>query len=291
MSDTINKPMHKEAQAVSIVIPVFNEENHLKKSLDALKKQIEPGDEVIVVDNNSTDKSAEIARSYKFVTLIHEPKQGRGHARNAGFNRAKGDILCRLDGDSIVAPTWLAEIRKTFSNPSIDAVTGYGKTIIDPHFRSIVSVYWSWAYFKEMLGYDGLPTLWGANMAITKKMWLKVRDNTCLDDHTVHEDQDLGLLVLAKNGKIVLNKKLLIYADGERFAYIPKTIAYAVLRHRTIRHHKQQGTYALARRHRIAWYKRVGIQLLMIPPTIMYIILSIIFTIHVRILGRTTLRP
>ena len=56
--------------SLSIIIPVYNEESHLRQCLDAIAKQIEKPDEVIVVDNNSTDETVQIAKSFSFVKVL-----------------------------------------------------------------------------------------------------------------------------------------------------------------------------------------------------------------------------
>src|SRR5687767_1835934 len=93
---------------VSLVIPAYNEESHLRACLDAVAAQTVRPFEVIVVDNNSTDTTVAIARSYSFVAVMHESQQGIVYARNAGFNAARGDIIARIDADTHLSPNWIA---------------------------------------------------------------------------------------------------------------------------------------------------------------------------------------
>nr|MDQ2973765.1 glycosyltransferase [bacterium] len=65
---------------LSLVIPVYNEEYNIKRCLTAIAGQTIMPDEVIVVDNNCVDKTIEIAKSFGFVTVVKEPKQGRTYA-------------------------------------------------------------------------------------------------------------------------------------------------------------------------------------------------------------------
>ena len=60
-----------------------------------------PADEVVVVDNNSTDRSMDIARQYN-MRIVQEPKQGMIYARNRGFDEANGDVIIRIDGDTVL---------------------------------------------------------------------------------------------------------------------------------------------------------------------------------------------
>jgi len=87
---------------VSIVIPAHNEELTIKDVLSDIKKETKKlrryDFELIVVDNNSTDKTAKIASSMG-VVVIKEKKKGKGHALVAGFNYGKGDYFVMLDAD------------------------------------------------------------------------------------------------------------------------------------------------------------------------------------------------
>src|ERR1700691_1182278 len=86
-------------------------------------KQNVKADEIIVVDNNSTDRTVEIAQKYP-VKIIHEIQQGVTPARNQGFNEARYEIIARTDADTILPPTWIKRIKKAFENPEVVAVSG-----------------------------------------------------------------------------------------------------------------------------------------------------------------------
>src|ERR1035437_9820650 len=86
---------------VSVVIPAYNEEKYIGACLDSLMDQKEKPDEIIVVNNNSTDNTAKIVKKYP-VRLINEEQQGMIPARNRGFNEAKFEIIARTDADTIL---------------------------------------------------------------------------------------------------------------------------------------------------------------------------------------------
>ena len=109
---------------VSVVIPVYNEEKYIKNCLESLMKQEEKPDEIIVVDNVSTDNTTNIIKNYKDIKIIKKHFQGIGRARNAGFDQAKGDIIARCDADTIVPTNWIKAIKEDFTkDDSIVAIS------------------------------------------------------------------------------------------------------------------------------------------------------------------------
>ena len=106
--------MHEDdSLRVSVVIPVYNEEAYIGACLESLMKQNVKPDEIIVIDNNSTDNSVAIAQKYP-VRIIHEKIQGMTPARNRGFNEARYAIIARTDADTILPVTWIKRIKKNF---------------------------------------------------------------------------------------------------------------------------------------------------------------------------------
>ena len=93
----------------SVIIPAFNEESFLPKTLASLRDAMEglpASGEIIVVDNNSTDKTASIPASFG-ARLVFEPVNQISRARNAGAAIAKGRYLLFLDADTLVTPALL----------------------------------------------------------------------------------------------------------------------------------------------------------------------------------------
>jgi len=150
--------------------------------------------EVIVVDNNSTDRTAEIARSYHFVTLLHEKRQGIAYARNLGFDRARGDIIGRIDADSHLRRGWTAFALRYFEatpRHMTHLLTGssYFYDLKLPNFFGWVQGQVTYRINRLIIGFY---VAWGSNMAFPKDLWEKVRDDVH-DDPGIHEDIDLSI--------------------------------------------------------------------------------------------------
>jgi glycosyltransferase involved in cell wall biosynthesis len=112
---------------ISVVIPAYNAEKTLPGCLEALLNQTLVPNEVIVVDDGSTDRTAQVAGKFK-VTLIRQPNQGPAAARNAGVSKACGDIIMFTDSDCIPDPCWVERMVSPFNNPIVDGVKGVYRT-------------------------------------------------------------------------------------------------------------------------------------------------------------------
>ena len=109
----------------SVVIPAFNAAATLARAIESVRAQTWPAHEIIVVDDGSTDATAELARRFDAVHLIRQPNSGVSAARNAGAAAATGDWLAFLDADDWYAPDrirlhaeWIAE------DAALDCLTG-----------------------------------------------------------------------------------------------------------------------------------------------------------------------
>ena len=109
---------------LSVIIPAFNEAGYLPSTLDSIQRASEHlrsksgvDVEVIVVDNNSTDDTGAIAEAMG-ATVVREPVQGIGRARNRGASAAQGDVLVFVDADVTVPPTLLEAVHEAMSDPA-----------------------------------------------------------------------------------------------------------------------------------------------------------------------------
>ena len=204
---------------VSVVIPVYNEEKYIKNCLDSLMKQKEMPDEIIVVDNNCTDKTISIVKKFEGITVIQEKKQGISPARNKGFNSAKYEIIARCDADSILPDNWIKNIKETFSKNG--QIVGFTSSII---FYDLPIINKSdlpsdiFHYVSKII--LGFPSFVGPSMAIRKNIWSKVRNEICTNDKEVHEDIDLAIHI-KKYGEIFFEPNVVVKISGRRIKHNP----------------------------------------------------------------------
>ena len=109
---------------ISFIIPCYNEEAHIKDCIRSIRKIVwYVPYEIIVVDNNCTDKTAEIA-ILEGAFVIKEPRKGVVFARQAGYEAAKGFLIANIDADSKITEGWIWEALSGISNDNVVAVTG-----------------------------------------------------------------------------------------------------------------------------------------------------------------------
>jgi len=117
---------------VSVVIATYNRASILPAALESILNQDTQGAtyEVILVDNNSTDRTGEIAKSFidssdGKLRYIFEPNQGVSFARNAAIEKARAPIIAFFDDDVQIAPNWIATIKRTLdSHQEVSCIGG-----------------------------------------------------------------------------------------------------------------------------------------------------------------------
>ncbi|AFY33787.1 glycosyltransferase family A protein [Calothrix sp. PCC 7507] len=117
---------------ISVIIPVYNRDRYLAEAIESVLAQTYPAIELIVVDDGSSDRTAEVAQSYP-VIYHYQINGGIGAARNTGIGLATGEFLAFLDSDDIWVTDKLAKQMAAFeSDPNLEAVFGYAQQFYSP---------------------------------------------------------------------------------------------------------------------------------------------------------------
>ncbi|MFM2081643.1 MAG: hypothetical protein RL380_334 [Verrucomicrobiota bacterium] len=119
---------------VSVIIPAYNYAHYLPLTLDSVFRQNYPALELIVVDDGSTDATAEVVKTYgDRIRYVHQTNAGLSAARNTGIRTATCDYLCFLDADDTLNLGMLHEAIRTFvSLPDEFAVVAFPAQPVDP---------------------------------------------------------------------------------------------------------------------------------------------------------------
>lgn len=115
----------RELPAVSVIIPAYNEEETIAKTIKSVLKSDYPDFEIIIVDDGSTDKTLEIARQYERekIRVFHKENGGKGTALNFGIKLAEGKIIFTMDADTTVDSESMKKMVRFFKDKQVMSVS------------------------------------------------------------------------------------------------------------------------------------------------------------------------
>jgi glycosyltransferase involved in cell wall biosynthesis len=239
---------------VSVVIPAYNEEDTITRCLVALIEQTAPAEEIIVVDNRSTDRTREIVEGLitafpdAGIRLISQnDEQGITPTRNAGFDAATGELIGRIDSDSVVQADWVEHLRAAFAEADVAAVSG-PVDYYDMPLRSF-GLHADDTVRKVTVKLAGKYVfLFGSNMALRADAWAVVRDAVCPDRaDLMHEDLDLSVHLALAGLKVGYAPGMVAGISARRLDTSPRDFHFYVDRfERTYRAHGIHDPGALA---------------------------------------------
>jgi glycosyltransferase involved in cell wall biosynthesis len=211
---------------ISFVVPAYNEEVLLQRSLPAIRDEIlRAGQvlgedaEIIVVNNASTDRTREVAEAIPGVRVVDEPRKGLVQARWCGFEHSSGDLIANIDADTIIPPGWLTEVMRQFGkSKTLVALSGpyiyYG---VPRRVNWVVGAYYrvAWtAYIFNRFVLDVGSMLQGGNFIVKRSAMLKLGQPS-LRFSFYGEDTDMARR-LSKVGGVKFTFKLPAESSGRR---------------------------------------------------------------------------
>ena len=232
-------------QTISVIVCAYNEASVLPACLHSLLAQTRPADEILVVNNASTDATRTVAEAVRGVHVVDEPTKGLVVAREAGRRLARGDVVAYLDADCRAPVWWLERIERRFRKyPALVGVTG--------PYRFYD---WDWTGRALVGAYDVLvapPThflvhwalgigavFYGGNFAVRRDMLERIGGfDTSIDFHG--EDTNLGRR-LTPHGAIQIAHDCWLWTSARRYRAMGKGAVFGlyvrnfwseILRHR-----------------------------------------------------------
>ena len=123
--------------SISVVIPAYNAQPYLAEAIQSVLNQTSRPTQILVLDDGSTDGTADVARSYApTIQTVILPHGGQGAARNRGAELARGDFIAFLDADDLWADNKLALQMALFDrDPALDMVFGFAQQFYSPELR------------------------------------------------------------------------------------------------------------------------------------------------------------
>ncbi|GAA1824530.1 glycosyltransferase family A protein [Nesterenkonia flava] len=189
-------PVESRSCQISVVIPVKDDAKELALCLAALGQQTRRPDEVIVVDNDSTDDSATVAAVWG-ATVLTCTDPGIPAASSHGYDHATGDLILRLDADCVPPDTWVADVERAFARDSaLGAVTGPARFHDGPRLlRAPLAAAYLAAYTAAGVLALGHRPLFGSNLAMRRAVWETVAPSIERGDPELHDDFALSYRV------------------------------------------------------------------------------------------------
>ena len=228
---------------ISIVIPAHNEELTLPKTLKGLLSQSVLPQEIIIVNNASTDQTCQVVKRYQLdfkknnveVHLIHQPILGVARARNSGFFAATQPAIASIDCDSFPSQTWLESIHHHFQTTDSIAVTGILIFHDGPMpIRWLSEHGWFQFYFSMINKLFGFQSISTANCAIRRETFLKTNgfDENIVSPNDL-DDFELSTR-LGKFGTVRCDPRIVVYTSMRRYGHILTAIRTTIHRWKTI---------------------------------------------------------
>lgn len=206
---------------LSVIVCAYNEERFLGACLHSLLAQTRLPDEIIVVDNASTDHTREVACGIAGVRVVAEPRKGLVRARERGRLEASGDVLAFVDADCRAPVFWLERLERAMTaRPRAVALTGsYRYYDWDWIGRTLIRLYdFTLAPFAQVVAQDVLrmgAVLYGGNFAVRREALEAIGGfDTRIEFHG--EDTNLARR-LVPHGRVVIAPGCFVYTSARRF--------------------------------------------------------------------------
>ncbi|MGI5179416.1 bifunctional polysaccharide deacetylase/glycosyltransferase family 2 protein [Dactylosporangium sp. CA-152071] len=202
---------------VSVVVPAYNEAANIAATVRSLIGNDYPALEVVVVDDGSTDDTADVVRRLALpgVRLIRQANAGKPAALNTGVAAAHGELLVLVDGDTVFEPDAIGRLVQPFADPSVGAVSGNTKV------ANRGGLLGRWQHLEYVVGFnldrrmfdlgECMPTIPGAIGAFRRAALL---DTDGVPADTLAEDTDLTMAILRAGWRVVYADRAIAWTEA-----------------------------------------------------------------------------
>jgi cellulose synthase/poly-beta-1,6-N-acetylglucosamine synthase-like glycosyltransferase/peptidoglycan/xylan/chitin deacetylase (PgdA/CDA1 family) len=203
---------------VSVIVPAYNEAVGIADTLGSLRRSAHGAlMEIIVVDDGSTDSTADIVEQLHLpgVRVVRQPNQGKAAALNTGLAHAVHDIVVMVDGDTVFEPEAVSRLVRPLRAPAVGAVSGNAK--VGNRHRLVGH----WQHIEYVMGFNldrrmydvvgCIPTVPGAIGAFRRE----ALDEVCgVSDDTLAEDTDLTMAIIRAGWQVVYEPDAIAYTEA-----------------------------------------------------------------------------
>ena len=241
--------------SVSVVVPAYNEEEIVVRTVESLLAQQYPGVEIVVVDDGSSDRTFDTLRAafpdHPRVRLFHKANGGKASALNFGVERATGEIIVALDADTLFAPGTIAALVARLADPRVGAVAGNAKVgnriNLVTRWQAIEYVTSQNIDRRAFALLNCITVVPGAVGAWRRNLVLEAGG---FSGDTMAEDQDLTLALLRRGWRVAYADRAVAFTEApdtlktlarQRFRWSFGTLQCA-WKHRSVMFHPRYGT-------------------------------------------------
>ncbi len=200
---------------ITLIIPAHNEEHYIGETLDAVITHSRGKfKEIVVVDNASSDKTADVARTRPGVRVVYESQKGLTSARQAGFEATTSELIAYLDADTHITPQWIDIVEQSFrERPDIVSLSGPRR-----HWGAVWYRRWilNAAWYVAPIGYWVVGYMILGGNFVAKRSAIEAIGGF---DRTIEfygEDTNLARR-LSKIGKTLFRMDFYAYASARRY--------------------------------------------------------------------------
>jgi cellulose synthase/poly-beta-1,6-N-acetylglucosamine synthase-like glycosyltransferase len=218
---------------VSIIVPTFNGASRIDNCLDALLKQhaVEQDVEMLVVNDGSTDNTADVVTRYSGIRLISQANAGPAAARNRGASEARGTIILFTDDDCVPMPNWLDAMTKPFDDPAVVGAKGVYRT----HQKSLVARFVQIEYedrYRMMADLDSIDFIDTYSAAFRRDRFLEMTGYDTSFPVACAEDVELSYRMSARGWKMKFVPTAIVYHThpDRLWQYLKKKYKFAFWR-------------------------------------------------------------
>lgn len=210
--------LSKYNPTVTVIIPVYNEEVVIKKTVSAILQSSYPLQEILVIDDGSTDDTATVVeKEFYFsdkVKVIRKENGGKSSALNLGFRKAMGEIIITIDADTVFTKQTISSLIAHFRDPKVAAVSGncrigniFNQLTLWQHIEYVTANNLERRACEELNIITVVP---GSNSAWRKKAVVEVG---YYDTDTLAEDTDVTIKILNKGYTIIYDDQAISYEE------------------------------------------------------------------------------
>ena len=194
---------------ITLYVPCYNAEQHLAACIAGVLAQTLPPAEILIIDDGSKDRTAEVASRYPVKILRYEQNRGLAAARNTAFHNARHDLVAALDADCVPDPAWLERLASHFADGNVVGANGR----LEEGVQTSVADRWRKTHMPQHWGDAALRNprfLFGADTVYRKSAVMEAGeyDERC---RTNGEDVDISSRISGRGGVTVYDPAAIVH--------------------------------------------------------------------------------